>query len=262
MGGHICTPWLVALCQMTLLRRLLDPIIDVGRILPGMGAYVRYVADWRAYASMEHAESLRLRDAYPCLYDDTASTSVDPHYFYQDIWAFKAIQRSGAPSHIDVGSRAILVGMLSAVTRVTFVDIRPLLVALDNFESKKGSLLELPFGDGSVASLSCLHVAEHVGLGRYGDSLDPEGTRKAAREMSRVLRRGGNLYISVPIGRPRVCFNAHRIHAPQQIIEYFGDLELVSFAAVDDGGGFSPRADPADFTDASYACGMFHFVAV
>jgi len=208
---------------------------------------------------MEHAEPLLIEDAYPCLFDRTTTTPFDSHYFYQDIWVFKRIQASGASNHVDVGSRAIFVGMLTAITEVTFIDIRPLNVNMENFDSKPGSILALPFDDNSVFSLSCLHVAEHIGLGRYGDSLDPKGTKKACRELARVLSVGGNLYFSVPVGVPRVCFNAHRIHSPQQILNYFHDLDLVGFAGIDDNGDFRQQLDPDDLADATYACGLFHF---
>jgi len=154
----------------------------------------------------------------------------------------------------------IFVGMLTAITKVTFIDIRPLVVNLENFDSKAGSILALPFGDNSVPSLSCLHVAEHIGLGRYGDPLDPEGTKKATRELARVLAPRGNLYFSVPVGKPRLCFNAHRIHSPQQILDYFCDLKLVQFSGIDDKEIFKQNIDPSNLADASYACGLFHFV--
>ena len=221
--------------------------------------YIAYVRHWRQYARMAGSEPLRLIDSYPRLFDRTATTPFDTHYFYQDIWALKAIQASGTASHIDVGSRVIFAGMLTAITKVTFIDIRPLIVNLENFDSKPGSILALPFSDNSIASLSCLHVAEHIGLGRYGDPLDPEGTKKAARELARVLAPEGNLYFSVPVGRPRVCFNAHRIHSPRQILEYFHDLKLVEFSGVDDRGVFKQGIDPGDLADATYACGLFHF---
>lgn len=220
---------------------------------------MRYLRDWRAYSRMEHAEPLLIDNAYPCLFDRTTTTPFDAHYFYQDIWAFKAIQASGTPNHIDIGSRAIFVGMLTAITKVIFVDIRPLIVNLENFDSKAGSILAPPFADNSVPSLSCLHVAEHIGLGRYGDPLDPEGTKKATRELARVLAPQGNLYFSVPVGKPRVCFNAHRIHSPQQILGYFYDLELIHFSGIDDDGTFRRDMDPNDLADAAYACGLFHF---
>lgn len=218
-----------------------------------------YWRDWRAYSTMAQSGRLSLRDAYPCLFDRTPTVPFDIHYFYQDVWAFKAIKSSSPPSHVDVGSRTIFVGMLTAITRVTCIDIRPLAANLEKLDSQVGSILALPFDDNSVFSLSCLHVAEHVGLGRYGDPLDPQGTKKAARELARVLAPQGNLYFSVPVGKPRVCFNAHRIHLPRQIFDYFQELELVQFSGIDDNGTFRQDIDPDDVADASYACGLFHF---
>lgn len=190
---------------MSLIKRLLAPVIDLKQIRLGLCAYKNYIHDWRAYSNMAHAEPLFLKDAYPCLHDRTPVTPYDSHYFYQDIWAFKAIQRSGTSSHVDVGSRTIYVGMLSTITHVTFIDIRRLAVNLDDFDLREGSILDLPLDDDTVSSLSCLHVAEHIGLGRYGDILDPEGTKKATFELIRILTSGGNLYFSLPIGKPRVC---------------------------------------------------------
>jgi len=89
--------------------------------------------------------------------------------------------------------------MLTAFTNVTFIDIRPLEAKLDRLECIKGNILSMPFEDKSLRSLSCLCVAEHIGLGRYGDSLDPMGTKKAIKELSRVLAVNGNLYFSVPV---------------------------------------------------------------
>ena len=51
-------------------------------------------------------------------------------------------------------------------------------------------VLILPFEDESVESLSCMHVVEHIGLGRYGDILDPDGDSKAISELKRALAVG------------------------------------------------------------------------
>ncbi len=240
-------------------RHWLDPVFPIHKSVTFVGLYAQYWTDWKCYRNLPGAESLHIGDSLPCLFDRTVTTSYDPHYFYQDIWAFKRIQTSGTPTHIDVGSRIILVGMLTAITNVTFIDIRPLMVSLDKFNSQPASILSLPFANNSISSFSCLHVAEHIGLGRYGDPLEPRGTKKATRELARVLAPGGNLYFSVPIGKPRVQFNAHRIHSPQQILDYFYDLQLVHFSAVDDRKNFCEDADPDDFSAAKYSCGLFHF---
>lgn len=70
---------------------------------------------------------------------------------------------------------------------------------------------------------------------------------------------GGNLYFSLPVGKPRLCFNAHRIHSPEQILEYFSDLKLMEFSGVDDKGIFLENIDPSELANQGYACGMFWF---
>lgn len=116
------------------------------------------------------------------------------------------------------------------------------------------------FGDETLDSISSLHVIEHIGLGRYGDPIDPEGTKKAAKELTRVVAPKGNLYVSLPIGKPRLMFNSQRIHSVQQVLEMFKGLELMEFSAVHDNRRFIRHSKLNDFDEAKYACGMFWFV--
>lgn len=242
-----------------LIYRWISPAVDPLRLFQAFPGYLRYFRDWLKYSKMAGAEPLKLANTYPCLHDQTATSPFDRHYFYQDIWAFKKIYSTKSATHVDVGSRVDFVGFLTAITQVTFVDIRPLEVSLENFQSIKGSILSLPFADNSVPSLSCLHVAEHIGLGRYGDQLDPQGTKKACQELARVLLPKGNLYFSLPVGKPRLCFNGHRIHSPHQILEYFGNLKLVELSGITDSGGFVPNIQKEVLEKADYACGLFQF---
>lgn len=239
--------------------RWLNPLCDPLQLLRAFPGYLGFFRDWFRYARMEGAEPLRVIDSYPRIHEKTATTGVDPHYFYQGIWAFKKIVDARVVEHVDVGSQIDLVGFLSAICTVTFFDLRPLETTVENLRSRKGTILSLPLADNAVLSLSCLHVAEHIGLGRYGDPLDPAGTKKACRELARVLARQGNLYFSVPVGRPRLCFNAHRIHSPQQILEYFHDLELAELSCVDDHGTFRKRVEQTTLERSDHACGLFHF---
>ncbi|MDD3465751.1 MAG: DUF268 domain-containing protein [Campylobacterales bacterium] len=210
------------------------------------------------YKKLDRASVL---DLYPCLNDATSvSQTGKGHYFYQDIWALSKVAKSNVPKHIDIGSRIDgFAGQCSAICEVEFLDFRPVDLGLDNFKMKQGSILELPYEDNSVSSISCLHVIEHIGLGRYGDPIDSLGSQKAAKELARVLSKGGNLYVGVPIGKERVAFNAHRIFNPKTIKDFFSALELVEFCAVNDNGYFVKSASFADFESTDYSCGLFHF---
>jgi SAM-dependent methyltransferase len=225
-------------------------------VAPGL---VRYARDRRAYRGLPEAEVLRLRDSHPKVADRLPTSPFDPHYFYQDVWAARWVSEARPRRHVDVGSRVDYVGFLTTHTAVTFVDIRPLEAKLDGLTTVRGSILALPFDDRSVESLSCLHVAEHIGRGRYGDPLDPLGTRKAARELQRVLATGGQLLFSLPVGEPRTCFNAHRIHDPLEVVELFDELVLADVAGVDDHGRFASGRAPGELAGSRYACGMFRF---
>jgi hypothetical protein len=239
--------------------RWIRPFLDPVEFVTAGPRYLRFFKDWFVYSYMEGAEKIALFDTYPILHERTLTTSFDSHYFYQDIWAFKKILKSGTTSHVDVGSRIDFVGFLTAITAVTFLDIRPLKAQLDNLTSKKGSILSLPYENESVQSLSCLHVAEHIGLGRYGDPLDPQGTIKGCIELERVLSRNGNLYFSMPVGKPRLCFNGHRIHSPSQVLKYFRELNLVELSGITDDGSFVEHIDLSILEASDFACGLFHF---
>lgn len=51
---------------------------------------------------------------------------------------------------------------------------------------------------------------DHDGLGRYGDPLNPDGDIMAMQRVMDVLKPGGLLFLTVPIGPDIVVFNLHR----------------------------------------------------
>lgn len=242
-------------------RRMLVPWVRVARALRrswgGLLRLPRFFGDLRRFRSLGGVA--QPHDWMPQLTDDTPTHELDHHYFFQAAWATRRIANRRPERHVDVGSDTTFVACLTALTGVTFVDVRPLPAALDGLEPTTGSVTDLPFEDRSVSSLSSLHVLEHVGLGRYGDQLDPRGTERACRELERVLATGGELYVSMPVGVPRTEFNAHRVHDPTAVSPFFAELQLVEFSIVTDDGRLLLEVDPAQWTDQRYACGLYRF---
>lgn len=225
---------------------------------------IRFKNDFEKYSHLAVNRNLivpRWEDRFPCLTDNTATTEFARHYIYHTGWAARVLAETKPKLHVDISSSLYFVSILSAFVPVEHYDYRPPDLYLDNLHVKRGDLMALPFESSSVESLSCMHVIEHVGLGRYGDPLDPEGDIKAARELSRVLAPNGSFLFVTPVGKARVCFNAHRIYSYEQVLQLFPELELRDFRLLPDVSpeGLIP-AEPAIVSQQEYGCGCFRFV--
>jgi SAM-dependent methyltransferase len=241
---------------------LADPIVVYRRFQESPSYLANLFRYARAHRGHGDGFNVRFRYLYPVLGDRHATAGqASGHYFHQDVWAGRHIQRCAPKRHVDVGSSvAGFVAHLLCFRELEYVDLRPLRTNVSGLHFRQGDLLSgLPYEDGSLESLSCLHVVEHIGLGRYGDPVDPSGWRKAIRELVRVLAPGGVLYFSTPIGQERLEFDAHRVFTPTSILDAFAGLELAEFSIVDDRGNLVPDADPARF-DGWYCAGLFRFV--
>lgn len=190
----------------------------------------KFSSDFDKYNELALEKNKALEEnLYPCLFDNTSNTEIEPTYFYQDSWAFEQIVNNLPKSHIDIGSHHTFVALLSKVVPLTMIDIRPLSLPLSTINFIKGDILHIPFEDNSVESLSSLCVVEHIGLGRYGDPIDPEGSVKAFKELSRVVKKDGNLYISVPVEKNnKIYFNAHRSFNIEYVLGFFIDFDLIN----------------------------------
>jgi len=198
-------------------------------------------------------------DLQPVLHEATATTAFDAHYVYHPAWAARVVQKISPAKHIDISSSLHFCSIVSAFVPTEFYDYRPAILNLNNLLSGKADLNKLDFPDNSIESLSCMHTIEHIGLGRYGDALDPDGDIKAIQELQRVVQKGGNLILVTPVGKSRIQFNAHRIYSYEMINDLFNEFELVNFSLVLDNGDFVSPAFPALVAEQRYGCGCFWY---
>lgn len=203
-------------------------------------------------------------DRLPCLNDRTAATGFDRHYVYHTAWAARVLARLRPAAHVDIASSLYFASIASAFVPVQYYEYRRVDLQLPNLSCRAADLTSLPFSNRSISSLSCMHVVEHVGLGRYGDELDPDGDVKAMSELARVVAPAGDLLFVVPVGKPRVQFNAHRIYGFDQVRQAFADLDLLEFALVPDRGSADAVALISNATKEQsdrqrYGCGCFWF---
>ena len=152
--------------------------------------------------------------------------------------------------HVDVASRVDgFVAHLAVFREVEVFDIRPLKTSAKNIVFRRCDIMaEIePQYVEYCDSLSCLHALEHFGLGRYGDRLDPDGHLKGFDNLHRILRSAGTLYLAVPIGPPRIEFNAHRVFGVAQLTDMVSErFRVQRFSFVDDAGELHEDVDLTD----------------
>lgn len=196
--------------------------------------------DAKKYQELNVRPSFEIQDQYmwPIINDKYAYAGTISNYFWQDLWAARLIVKSGVKNHFDIGSRldGFIAHLLAADIDVTMIDVRKFpgeVERLHTIVDDATTLHQIP--DESIESMSALCSLEHFGLGRYGDPIDPEACFKCFENIQKKLKKGGKLYISVPIGKERVEFNAHRVFYASTIVDCFSTLKLEEFSCTSEG---------------------------
>jgi hypothetical protein len=222
-------------------------------------------SDFRRFKSLSSKNRFELEwgRRLPCLMEKTGTIDFGKNYTYHLAWASRILSTIKPTYHVDISSSLRFCAILSAFIPVRYYEYRPVDIELSDLTSDAADLTSLPFASNSIKSLSCMSVVEHVGLGRYGDKLDPEGDLRAISELKRVISVGGDLLFVVPVGKKaEIRFNAHRIYTYDQICSYFSELELIEFALLPD---LSPndkliRNAPRELAyQSNDGCGCFWF---
>lgn len=194
--------------------------LDLLRLLRGFTALPAYVLQMQRYLRASGGRDVPLV-VRPCLHDSRAEGgATQSEYFWQDLYVARQIAQANPTCHLDVGSRVDgFVAHVASFRAIEVMDIRPITANVPGVIFRQMDLMQLPQEYHSYCdSLSCLHALEHFGLGRYGDPIKPLGHEDGLRNLSRILRPRGTLYLALPVGRARVLFNSHRVLDPHRIV--------------------------------------------
>lgn len=196
--------------------------------------------DAKQFDAMNTRETMRIREEYqyPIFTDKFEQAGNINSYFWQDLWAARKIYEGNPKEHFDIGSRVdgFISHLLSFRNNIHLIDIRPLERTIEglNFIQSDATVLE-NIMDNSIESLSALCSLEHFGLGRYGDPIDPDACYKCFDAIEHKVKHGGDIYLSVPIGKEHIEFNAHRVFYASTIVENFSQCQLMEFSSTYDG---------------------------
>jgi hypothetical protein len=241
---------------------------DPRRFLLSLRGLTRYVIDYRNFRK----NYLGTLTFMPCLHDRyEEGGTTQSEYFWQDLLVARWIFAAKPQRHVDVGSRVDgFVAHVASFRDLDVFDVRPISTRIPGVVFKQADLMCGPSTLNSLIgyydSLSCLHAIEHFGLGRYGDPIDPNGHERGIANMTSLLQPGGSFYLSTPIGRERVEFNANRVFDPLvivRLVESHGFV-LKHLTAISVGGVVREmQVDPEilqALAEENYNLGIFVFI--
>lgn len=205
-----------------------DPL----RFIQSIRGLPQFVKDWYAFRKI-FTGTIQLK---PCLHDRYEEGGITKsEYFWQDLLVARWIYEAKPIKHVDIGSRIDgFVAHVASFRDIEVFDVRPVSTFIPGVTFTQADLMDantikplLKETKGYCDSLSCLHVIEHFGLGRYGDSIDPLGYLRGIENMAKLLEPGGTFYLSTPIGKERVEFNANWVFNPNSIINATKSFGLI-----------------------------------
>jgi hypothetical protein len=182
-------------------------------------------------------------EKYQAHYEDKCKNAANLsfHYFHQDLYVAHKIYQNQPKKHIDIGSSINgFVAHVASYREIEVYDIRPLKKNIHNIKFSQCDLMNLNRDNIECTdSISCLHALEHFGLGRYGDSICYDGYLLGFLNIHKMLKPNGKFYFSVPLGKQRVEFHAHRVFSLKYLLEMITPYYAInSFSYVDDSNEF------------------------
>lgn len=250
---------------MTVQFRIIIKGNNLSKLLKAMPSFLREYRELKRQVTDGRGD-FPFGKFYPCIEERSQeSGTASGHYFHQDLLVAGKIFKNKPLKHVDIGSRVDgFIAHVASFREIEVFDIRNLTTQIDNIIFKQVDMMDPQLNlQNYCDSLSCLHALEHFGLGRYGDRIDYQGHLQGWQNIYNVLKSKGKLYFSVPIGKQRIEFNAHRVFSLDYLLKMIKDrYQIDSFSYVNDAGDLIKNADlnqnaVENNFSCDYGCGIF-----
>jgi SAM-dependent methyltransferase len=105
------------------------------------------------------------------------------------------------------------------------------------FTFVRGNLEYMPFDNDSFDIITAVSTIEHVGLGRYGDPISPDGDKNAMEEIRRVVKPGRRIVITIPCEADIICYSKdgvplHRAYSPTSLNNLLSRLKILEISYI------------------------------
>lgn len=241
--------------------------VDLRKLLQFLSGFSRYLRDYFRFRQIYRGTI----EMAPCVHDwNEEGGATKNEYFWQDLLVARMVHEANPGKHVDIGSRVDgFVAHVASFREIEVFDVRPISANIPGVVFHRADLMRpnasfVEYCD----SLSCLHALEHFGLGRYGDPLNAQGFKLGLASMANMLRDNGKFYLSVPIGKERIEFNANWVFAPSSIISVALEAGLIlkQLTIINQGNVVNCEFDNASelnhLAQLRYSLGMFVFVKI
>lgn len=139
-------------------------------------------------------------------------------------WSWVSAQMPSGPGEaLDFGPGGSHLGLIAAHHgfNVTAVDLQTVQWPYEHPQVRfiMGDILKLPLPEGHFDLVINCSTVEHVGLsGRYGVTENqPDGDLEAMARLRRLLKPGGSMIVTVPVGVDAVFAPLHRVYGLQRL---------------------------------------------
>jgi len=184
-------------------------------------------------------------------------------------WAWSLARLSPTPGRVlDFGAGNGLLSLAAAFRRhdVVAVDLEPsqFLFRGSAIEYRRGDFNEMLFEPESFDQIINCSSIEHAGIsGRYGSPEDEDGDLRAMDKMASLLRPGGSMILSIPVGLDAVYRPWHRVYGESRLPEllrsystrdeqYWAKLDVDLWEPVERDRALSQEGSPS-----YYALGLY-----